>query len=293
MKPDGLVNKFYSLASPCKLCPNNCNAKRLHGEMGVCKTGINPMISSANLHFGEEKVLTGSRGSGTIFFTGCNLKCVYCQNYDISHEMRGKVISLHELVEIMLDLQKKGAENINLVTPTHQTHVIVDALFRAKDKGLKIPVVYNCGGYEKVSTLKLLEGIIDIYMPDAKYFDNAHADKFSGADDYADILKEALVEMHRQVGDLKVNQRGVAVKGLLIRHLVLPGGLNGISGSKKILDFIKNDISKNSYVNVMAQYHPCFKAYNYPQTVGKRLLYSHYTEVKEYAEKIGLTRGLE
>ncbi len=289
----GIVENFYSLASPCKICPHNCNVNRKQGEKGVCKTGFYPMISAYQLHMGEEDVLVGNRGSGTIFFTGCNLKCKFCQNYGISQEMNGRKITVEELSDCMLELQNNGALNINLVTPTHQIHVIVHAIFVAKAKGLNLPIVYNCGGYESVETLKLLQGIVDIYMPDAKYSKKKSSLDFSGAEDYFEKLKSALHVMHNQVGDLILDSRGVAKRGLLVRHLVMPGGLYGLAGAKQILDFIAYEITKNTYVNIMAQYRPCYKAHQYPESIGRRLLISHYLEVKDYAKSIGLTRGLE
>ena len=277
------IPEFYKLANPCVLCPNRCLVNRENGETGLCRTGNTPMISSVSLHFGEEKILVGKGGSGTIFFTGCNLKCLYCQNYEISHEMNGKSITVEELAKHMLHLQNLGAENINLVTPSHQIHTIVHALFIARDMGLSLPIVYNCGGYESVETLQLLEGLIDIYMPDIKYGDNQEAKNYSGVNNYIEVMAIALKEMQRQVGILELDKKGVAVRGLLIRHLVLPGGLEGISDSKKVLDFIKNEISPESYVNIMGQYRPSYRAYEYPATIGKRLLYSDYAEVQEYA----------
>lgn len=287
-----IIKKLYNLTSPCRLCPQNCNIDRSKGEIGKCKTGLKPFVSSVNLHFGEESVLVGKTGSGTVFFAGCNLKCLFCQNYDISWEMRGREISVSELASQFLFLQGLKANNINLVTPTHQTAQIVEAIYLAKQNGLKIPIVYNCGGYESFETLKLLDGIIDIYMPDVKYFDNNSSLIYSNAKNYTEIVKQALKEMYTQVGDLEINSKGIAIKGLLIRHLVMPGGLKSIAKSKEILDFIKNEISENTYVNIMSQYRPVYRAREYPDTIGKRLLYEDYNEVKEYALKIGLRRGI-
>ncbi|MEO0129495.1 MAG: radical SAM protein, partial [candidate division WOR-3 bacterium] len=242
-----LIAEFYKMLNPCRLCPRECRVNRLAGELGNCKAGINPKVSSYHQHFGEEYCLVGKFGSGTIFFAHCNLHCVYCQNYDISQHGIGREISIERLAEMMIELQALGCHNINLVTPTPWVPQIVVALSLAQQNGLKIPIVYNCGGYESIETLKMLEGIIDIYMPDIKYGDNEKGEKYSKVPDYWDVVRQALKEMHRQVGDLVI-ENGIAKRGLLIRHLVLP---NGIADSKNCLAFIANEISKNSFVNIM------------------------------------------
>lgn len=281
------VSKLYKLMQECKLCPRECNAKRFEKKYGVCRSTDQLYVSSLSTHFGEESVLVGWNGSGTIFFTNCNMWCLYCQNYDISHLKNGEPISIQQLAEAMLSLQQLGCHNINLVTPTHYVPLIVESLNIAAERGLNIPLVYNCGGYESVETLRYLDGIIDIYMPDIKYSDNINSKKYSGVDDYWDVVRKAVIEMHRQVGDLKVNNFGIAERGLLVRHLVLP---NNIAGSQKVLEFIANDICIDTYVNIMDQYRPCFKASAYPE-LNRRITESEYQSVLEYAESLGLHRG--
>jgi len=246
-------------------------------------------ISSAGPHYGEEPELVGWGGSGTIFFTSCNLKCAYCQNYEISQLRLGHPISIEDLAEIMLRLQDRGCHNINFVTPTHFTPQIVKAVAIAADRGLSIPLVYNCGGYESVRTLQFLDGVIDIYMPDIKYSDNRLAKMYSGAPRYWDIVREAIREMHRQVGDLVVDRRGIAQRGLLIRHLVLP---NDLAGSRAVLDFVASEISLDSYINLMDQYRPLNRAYRYRE-LNRRITSGEFWSVVEYARSLGLHRGFE
>uniref|UniRef100_A0A7C4TBV3 Radical SAM protein n=1 Tax=candidate division WOR-3 bacterium TaxID=2052148 RepID=A0A7C4TBV3_UNCW3 len=273
-----LIDEFYKLLNPCRLCPRQCGVNRFKGEIGNCKAGLKPKVSSYHQHFGEEYCLVGRFGSGTIFFTHCNLHCVYCQNYDISQLGLGREITTERLARMMLELQELGCHNINLVTPTPWVSQIVEALAIAQDNGLNLPIVYNCGGYESVETLKMLDGIIDIYMPDIKYGDNDKGKKYSGVPDYWDVVRQVLKEMHRQVGDLVI-ENGIARKGLLIRHLVLP---NNLADSKKCLDFIVNEISKNSFVNIMEQYYPTYKANEYPE-LNRRITPKEYREVVESA----------
>jgi putative pyruvate formate lyase activating enzyme len=246
-----------------------------------------PIVSQASAHFGEESPLVGYHGSGTIFFSSCNLKCLYCQNYDISHLKQGRTISHHDLALLMLRLQDQGCHNINLVTPTHVIASIISALVVAVDRGLKIPIIYNCGGYESADTLRLLDGIIDIYMPDIKYSSNRMSKKYSGVDDYWEVVRKAISEMYRQVGVLEINNRGIARRGLLIRHLVLP---SDIAGSKAVLDFIAGEISIESYVNIMDQYRPSFRAYQHPQ-LNRPITAEEYDQIVKYARNIGLHRG--
>jgi putative pyruvate formate lyase activating enzyme len=240
-------------------------------------------VSSFFLHFGEEPELVGKGGSGTIFFSNCNLQCLYCQNYAISCLGEGRKVEAQELAQMMLALQKEGAENINFVTPTHVIAQIIEALVIATEKGLNLPLVYNCGGYESKEILEVVEGIFDIYMPDIKYSYKDSAKKFSHAPDYWRVAKEAVKEMHRQVGDLVI-ENGVARQGLLIRHLVLP---NHLAGSFEILDFIRNEISANTYINIMNQYYPCYRANEFKE-LSRRITFNEYQEVVEYAGKIGL-----
>jgi putative pyruvate formate lyase activating enzyme len=246
----------YDILRACKLCPRNCGVDRFTGHVGFCGMGRAVVVSSAAPHFGEEGVLVGSGGSGTIFLAGCNLGCVFCQNYDISHLRQGTDVSIDEVVSMMLRLQQIGCHNINFVTPTHFTPQLMDAIHRARQQGLTVPIVWNCGGYEALETLRLLEGFVEVYMPDAKYAGAAVADELSAAPDYPDVMKAAVREMQRQVGDLQIVD-GIATRGLLVRHLVLP---NNAAGSRAIIDFLADEISPNCFVNVMAQYRPMFKA---------------------------------
>lgn len=271
----------------CRICPRECGARRLEGRYGVCHATDQVFISGAAPHFGEETVLVGRHGSGTIFFSSCNLKCLFCQNYDISHLRSGQPVTTDELAALMLSLQAMGCHNINLVTPTHFTAQIVQALARATERGLHIPIVYNCGGYESVETLALLDGIVDIYMPDIKYSDNRMAKKWSGVSDYWDVVRLAVKEMHRQVGDLRTDGWGIARRGLLVRHLVLP---NNIAGSKAVLEFVARQLSAETYINIMDQYHPAFKARNLPP-LNRRIRLDEYDRVVGYARALGLHRG--
>jgi putative pyruvate formate lyase activating enzyme len=245
----------------CTLCPRKCGVNRLAGETGVCKTGTRAWVSSYSPHFGEEAPLVGSGGSGTVFFTHCNLLCSFCQNFDISHEGFGQKVTDTQLAALMLELQKAGCHNINFVTPSHVVPQILKAIEIAAAEGLRIPLVYNTGGYDRVTTLKLLEGIFDIFMPDFKFWSSEIAEKTCDAADYPAIARKALMEMHRQVGDLQIDASGIAIKGLLIRHLVMPGGL---AGTRDVMRFIAKELSTDSYVNIMNQYRPCGRAAEFP-----------------------------
>ncbi len=280
------IEKAGEIMRDCTLCPRQCRVDRTSREKGYCRTGERPFVSSFAPHFGEECPLVGMYGSGTIFFGNCNLGCIFCQNYSISHLGEGEEISHERLADIMLSLQNSGCHNINLVTPTHQVPAILRALKKASDRGLKIPVVYNCGGYESEETLRILEGIVDIYMPDIKYADKKFSLKYSGAGDYPEIARHAVKEMHRQVGDLAMDERGVAKRGLLVRHLVLP---EGIAGTEEVLKFIAEEISKDTYLNIMDQYHPCFKAFDNPP-LDRRITKKEYSDALQYAIKTGLRR---
>jgi putative pyruvate formate lyase activating enzyme len=278
---------LWSKLENCTLCPRECKVNRVAGRIGVCRTTAQVKVSSYGPHFGEEPELVGSRGSGTIFFTNCNLWCLFCQNYTISHLKEGEIVSIPRLAGAMLHLQRIGCHNINLVTPTHVIPQIIQALAFAARNGLRLPLVYNCGGYESVGTLKLLDGIVDIYMPDIKYSSDEYARRFSGVKDYWEKARLGVKEMHRQVGDLAVEEIGTAVRGLLIRHLVLP---NRIAGSEEVFRFISKDISVNSYVNIMDQYHPCFKAFDLAE-LNRRIRRGEYEEVLNLARSYGLYRG--
>ncbi len=248
------IKTACEILKSCTLCPRKCEVDRLSGQTGICKTGEEAYISSFNAHFGEEAPLVGTKGSGTIFFTHCNLLCIFCQNYDISHLGHGEEISNEQLAGIMLHLQNAGCHNINFVTPSHVVPQILSAVEIAVKNGLSVPLVYNTGGYDRVETLKLLEGVFDIYMPDFKFWDSEVAETMCKAEDYPEVARKALVEMHRQVGDLVTDESGIARRGLLLRHLVLPSGL---AGTREIMRFIARKISKNTYVNIMPQYRPC------------------------------------
>jgi putative pyruvate formate lyase activating enzyme len=270
----------------CNLCPRNCGVDRTSGEKGFCRTLDRLILSSWGPHFGEERPLVGRFGSGTVFFTNCNLGCIFCQNWRISHGGEGSEVSMEKLSDIMLELQDMGCHNINLVTPTHQVPMILEALLVARQRGLKLPMVYNCGGYESVDVIKLLDGVVDIYMPDFKYSDPKMAKKYSKAEDYPQAAKTALREMHRQVGDLVMDETGVARHGLLVRHLVLPAD---IAGTKEIIRFIAEEISKDTYINIMDQYYPCYKAFEHPP-LDRRITSEEYAEAIEMARKAGLRR---
>ncbi|MDI9419297.1 MAG: radical SAM protein [Firmicutes bacterium] len=268
----------------CTLCPRECRVDRTRTK-GYCQAGAKLKVSSFGPHFGEERELVGSHGSGTIFFAHCSLRCVYCQNYQLSFGGEGEPCTSEQLAAMMLLLQDHyGCANINLVTPTHYVHQIIEAIYTASQKGLRLPIVYNCGGYESVGTLKLLEGIVDIYMPDLKYGSEKMARDYSQASDYFARTSEALVEMDRQVGPLELDEYGLAYKGLLIRHLVLPGGLEE---TKRVLDFIKAKLSPGVLVNLMDQYYPSYKAFNFPE-LNRRISQSEFLEALQYAQKLEL-----
>ncbi len=280
------VKHAEDILKECILCPRNCRVNRTEGETGFCRTGDMPFVSSWGPHFGEERPLVGSSGSGTIFFGFCNLGCIYCQNWTISHLGEGEEISFQKLASIMIHLQETGCHNINLVTPTHQMPMILHSIAIASEKGLGIPIVYNSGGYESVEALKILDGVVDIYMPDFKYSDSLMALKYSRAKDYPEKAKAAIKEMHRQVGDLMMDERAVALRGLLLRHLVLP---SGIAGTKEAVRFIAEEISKNTYINIMDQYYPCYKAFDHPP-LNRRITTEEYTEAVKMALDAGLKR---
>ncbi|MCD5396292.1 MAG: radical SAM protein [Candidatus Pacebacteria bacterium] len=279
------IDSLFEILKNCEICPRKCHINRQKGEVGYCGLKVLPTVSSFNPHFGEEKILVGEGGSGTIFFTSCNLRCVYCQNYEISQLKIGEEISFERLAEMMIYLQKIGCHNINLVTPTPQVPAIVKAIFLAKDKGLKIPIVYNTNAYDSVEVLKLLEGIVNIYMPDFKYSDSEIAKRYSDAPNYFEVAKRAIKEMQRQVGDLII-ENGIAKRGLLIRHLVLP---NNLAGPKKIFEFIANEISKDAYLHIMAQYWPAYRANQFPE-LSRRITKEEYWQAVKWAKEAGLRR---
>lgn len=271
---EGKVKEAYGLLSSCGVCPRSCRTDR-KSKKGYCRAGMLPDVASFHAHFGEEPPISGRNGSGTIFFSNCVLRCVFCQNYSLSQMGEGKELSVGDLAGAMLSLQSMGCHNINFVTPTHYTPQIMAALVIARDGGLNVPLVYNCSGYESVEVLRLLDGIIDIYMPDFKYGDNAAARKYSNAPDYVETARAAHKEMYRQVGDLVI-ENGIAKSGLLIRHLVMPDGL---ASSRKVFDFIAKELSPDTCVNIMAQYYPVHKAHEYPEI-------NRFPEMKEYTDAL-------
>jgi putative pyruvate formate lyase activating enzyme len=280
------IDAAYEVLSLCTLCPRNCRVDRHRGKLGVCRTGDRPVVSSYAPHFGEEDPLVGIHGSGTIFFTHCNLYCIFCQNYEISHGGEGEEVRVADLAAMMLILQKRGCHNINFVTPSHQVYQILAALPAAIAGGLNVPLVYNTGGYDALLTLRLLNGVVDIYMPDFKFWDSQVAKDLCQAEDYPAIARQAVKEMHRQVGDLVMDESGVARRGLLVRHLVLPDHL---AGTREIMGFLAREVSPLTYVNVMGQYRPCGRAGEHP-SLGRFLTGSEYEEAQDLAREAGLTR---
>jgi putative pyruvate formate lyase activating enzyme len=280
------VEKAYSIFESCQCCPRRCGVNRLEGERGFCRAPAWPVVYSAQPHFGEEIPLVGRSGSGTIFFSNCNLRCIFCQNWPIAHEGRGTEIRDEDVADLMIGLQQIGCHNINLVTPTHVMPNILNATRIALRKGLHLPLVYNTSGYERLEIVKLLDGIVDIYLPDMKYMDSDMAAKYSaGASDYPEKAKEAIAEMHRQVGELKVDKHGIAVRGLIIRHLVMP---NRVAGTKKFVKWVADTLPESTYVNIMSQYHVDYKAYNYPD-IARGITVQEFMEAVDWAKKYGLT----
>lgn len=281
------VNLARNLLKSCCICPRKCKVNRAKNEKGACSTGLKPKVSSYFLHHGEEPPISATSGSGAIFFTYCNLKCVYCQNYKLSQEGEGREVEPAELAEFMLKLQQQGAHNINLVTPTHVMPQILESLLIAIKGGLNLPLVYNTGGYELASIIKLLKAIVDIYLPDMRYADAFEAEKYSAAPNYPLFNQEAVKEMFRQVGNAQINKKGIIEKGLIIRHLVLP---NHIAGSEKVFSFIKNELSSQCYISLMSQYFPCYKAGEFA-LINRRISYEEYQEAINSMTKLGLTSG--
>lgn len=282
------VGKAQELLESCTICPWQCRVNRTkpHTPLGTCKMREKLVISSAHPHFGEENCLVGQNGSGTIFFTSCNLSCVYCQNFTISQKRLGRKVSSQKLAQIMYKLQEQGCHNINLVSPSIWVPQILESLQIAVGHGLNIPVVYNTGGYDRVQTLKLLDGVVDIYMPDIKYSKNEPGQKYSNAPNYWKVVQSAIKEMHRQVGDLTVNKTGIAERGLLVRHLILP---NNIAGTEEPMKFLAQKISKNTYINIMDQYRPAHNASNYPE-LSRTITKEEFEDAVQKARKAGLWR---
>lgn len=280
------MTEFKQL-NECEICPHECKVNRNSNQTGRCKSTDKIKIALYSVHDFEEPCISGEKGSGTVFFSNCNLNCIYCQNYEISQQGKGKEITIERLAEIFLIQQEKGVENINLVTPTSYVPQIIGALKIAKEKGLKIPIVYNTNGYEKIETLKMLEGYIDIYLPDLKYADNDLAKRYSKVDKYFEIATEAIKEMYRQVGRPKLNEKGVMQKGLIIRHLVLP---NYMDNSKKVLKWIKENVDNEVYVSVMAQYFPTYKALE-DENINRKLSKEEWEEIEDYISKLDIENG--
>ncbi len=271
----------------CKICPHNCGVNRLNGNIGRCKSNGNIKLAMASIHNFEEPCISGENGSGTVFFSNCNMNCVFCQNYKISQQGLGREISIEELAEIFIDEQNKNAENINLVTPTMYVYHIIEAIKIAKNKGLKIPIVYNSNGYENVETIKKLDGYIDIYLPDLKYYDDDLAFKYSGVKNYFENATSAIKEMYNQVGSPVLDENGMMKKGLIIRHLVLP---NNLQNSKDVLKWINDNIDKKVFVSVMAQYFPTNRAKEFPE-INRKLTKEEYEEIENYLYSLDLDNG--
>ncbi|MBI1940501.1 MAG: radical SAM protein [Acidobacteria bacterium] len=282
------VERAVAMLESCTACPRNCRVNRLADKFAVCKTGRYAVVSSHFAHFGEEDCLRGWRGSGTIFFSGCNLRCVFCQNFDISWRVSGAVASPSKLAAMMIELQEQGCHNINFVTPEHVVPQIVEALPPAIEAGLRLPIVYNTSAYDSMESLELLDGIVDIFMPDFKYWDSEMARKYSKAPDYPQVARRTIKEMYRQVGDLVMDARGLAKRGLLVRHLVMPGD---IAGTREVARWIARELSPTTYLNVMAQYYPAGKvSRNEYAEINRRVLPSEYEKALDEAWRAGLKR---
>ncbi|WP_457622013.1 radical SAM protein [Persephonella sp.] len=277
------VERLYSRLENCDICPHRCKVNRLKDEKGFCKTGENVFVASFFSHRGEEFPIRGYRGSGTIFFSYCNMRCVYCQNYDISQLGEGKLYTPKEIASIMLYLQEEGCHNINWVSPSHVVPQLVKALYIAVKNGLKIPVVYNTSSYDSIETLKLLDGVVDIYLPDIKYLNEEYGRKYSKVKNYPDVAKNAVKEMYRQVGNLKTDKDGIAYRGVLVRHLVLP---EDISTTKEVIDFLRS-VSPDMHINIMPQYHPYYKAFDFRE-LSRKIKTEEFLKALKYAQDSGL-----
>ena len=280
------VSTAYTRLEACDICAWECKANRLAGIRGICRTGEKAYLSSYGPHLGEEDPLRGWRGSGTIFFSRCNMRCQYCQNHDISQTEGGKEVEPEELAAVMLELQASGCHNINLVSPSHVVPQILAALLIAAQAGLRLPLVYNTGGYDSLTTLNLLNGVVDIYMPDMKYASQQIARHYSKIPRYPQVNQAAVREMHRQVGDLRIDERGLAIRGLLVRHLILP---NGLAGTQEIVRFLAEEISTDTYLNLMDQYRPAYNANQYPK-LKRSITREEYQTALQMAAQAGLTR---
>ena len=281
------IDSLLARLADCDICPRQCHVDRYSDAGGICGMGAGLWVSSANLHFGEEPPLSGTRGSGTIFLTGCNLKCCYCQNYPISQMHHGRELSLDEFIETMLGLERRGAHNINFVTPTHYSAQISEAILGARNRGLRVPIVWNSSGYDRVDVLRSLEGLIEIYLPDMRYADSGNADCYSSAPDYPEINRAAIKEMFRQVGNLEMDDHGAAKRGLIIRHLVMP---DFVTGTREILRFIADEISRDCAVSLMSQYFPAHKAFE-NDTISRRITSKEYNQAVAWMTEFGLENG--
>jgi len=282
------IEAAYALLESCRVCPHECGVNRLKNDkLGFCRSGLNPVISSVSPHHGEEPPLSGRSGSGTVFFANCNLRCMYCQNYPISQMGHGTERTPGELACQMLWLQEQGCHNLNLVTPTHFMPQILKALGIAKERGFGLPIVYNTSGYESIDSLRLLDGIVDIYLPDMRYSDDAVALKYSLAPRYPAINRAAVKEMFRQVGNLALDENGIAKRGLIIRHLVLP---NGLSGTEGVMQFLTGEISRDVYISLMSQYFPAYKATGHRE-INRKITAEEYEEARRIMEAYGLENG--
>jgi len=282
------VDRAVESLRRCRVCPRDCDVDRLQDRFAVCRAGRYAVVASYTPHHGEENCLRGWRGSGTIFFSGCNLRCVFCQNFDISWQVRGRVTPPDRLAAMMIELQDLGCHNINLVTPEHVVPQIIEALPAAIEQGLRLPLVYNTSAYDSTESLELLNGIVDIYMPDFKYWDGEMARKYSRAPDYPQVARRVIKEMHRQVGDLALDDDGIAQRGLLVRHLVMP---RDIAGTRQVMNWIARELSPATYVNLMRQYYPAGKVMGREYAeIGRRVTAAEYEQARDAAIREGLTR---
>lgn len=281
------VEKAYALLESCQVCPRKCGVNRLKGEKGLCGMGKDPKVASCNVHNGEEPPISGTKGSGTIFFSGCNLRCIYCQNFPVSQSRNGKEITPQQLADMMLQLQSKGCHNANFVTPTHFVPQILKALSFAWDKGFDLPLVYNTSGYDSLESLRLLDSIIDVYLPDMRYSENEIARKLSSVEDYVEVNRKAIREMFKQVGNLVTDERGIAKKGLIVRHLILP---NGLAGTEETFRYIKQELCGEVYVSLMDQYFPSFKAEECV-SINRKITPEEYESAVESFFESGLSKG--
>jgi putative pyruvate formate lyase activating enzyme len=277
----------FALLESCRVCPRRCGVNRLKGELGFCGVGRNAKVASYNVHTGEEPPISGTQGSGTIFFSGCNMRCLYCQNFPISQLRNGREVTAQELANMMLDLQTKGCHNVNLVTPTHFVPQILEGLSCAWQRGFDLPLVYNTSGYDSLESLRLLDGIIEVYLPDMRYSDNETAERFSSAEDYVEVNRKAIKEMFEQVGNLVTDRSGIARRGLIIRHLILP---NKLTGSKETFQFVRREVSGEACVSLMGQYFPSFRAEECV-SINRKITPEEYESTVESFFESGLSRG--